>query len=52
MGQTDRALGAFRALVSSGVYEAAANLHVMFLGRMLADDPDYQALLEETGIGG
>jgi serine/threonine-protein kinase len=52
MGQTDRALGAFRALVSSGVYEAAANLHVMFLGRMLADDPDYRALLTETGIGG
>jgi TolB-like protein/cytochrome c-type biogenesis protein CcmH/NrfG len=50
-GQHDRALLAFGALVIARVYESAAALHVLFLGDILGDDPRYQSLLTQAGIG-
>ena len=49
-GQPDRAIDWFEVLIDQGGLFIAAQLHVMFAGEVLGEDPRYQALLEEAGI--
>ena len=47
----DRAIDPFEFFVQEGAYGRFALVHVLsHLGDLLADDPRYQALLEEAGI--
>ena len=49
-GQRERALEAFENLVQGRRFDWAARVDAIWTGELLADDPRYQALLEEAGI--